>query len=544
MSAPFIPPSAPFNDEQRAWLNGFFAGLFGVENGVPAIRVGMQSSVDSSQRVPEQTKAIGASAEDHPAGDEEPWHDGALGIDERMQLASSKPLPQRLMAAMAQLDCGACGYVCRTYSAAIAEGREKNLTLCSPGGSDTTRMLRQLLKESEMPAVPNQASLSIPAADTSAGVAADIGYSREKPFVASIKAILRLNAPSSAKDTRHVIIDLGESGLRYRVGDALGIYPINPPELVDMIMNYLELDDSNSEIRERLMRHKCLNQCPDELLQLCSDHDAEDATLLGEYLAKGVPAGMDVLELLETLSARTGRSQTQALKLPGAAFANCLQDIRPRLYSIASSPASFPNEVHLTVGRVAYERSGRTHFGVCSTMLSDRMHPNDAVRVFVQPNHTKFTVPDHNAAPMIMIGPGTGIAPFIAFLQEREQRSADGKNWLFFGDQHQSADFLYESQLRAWQDNGLLTRLSLAFSRDQANKVYVQDQMRLHGKEFWKWLEQGAFVFVCGDAKHMAKDVDIALREIIAVHGKLPAPAVDEYIGRLRKEHRYVRDVY
>jgi sulfite reductase (NADPH) flavoprotein alpha-component len=244
--------------------------------------------------------------------------------------------------------------------------------------------------------------------------------------------------------------------------------------------------------------------------------------------------GCDVLDVLRLFP---------TVKPNPAAFVAVLSPLRPRLYSISSSQTAHPHAVHLSVGRVSWEHNGRTRKGVASTMFADRIAPGQKVAIFVQKSHG-FTVPSDDAAPMIMVGPGTGIAPFRAFLQEREARGATGANWLFFGDRSERSDFLYRDQLEAWRSSGHLTRLDLAFSRDSDAKVYVQDHMRQHGKELWEWLERGASFFVCGDAKRMAVDVDRALRDIVAEHGGMTLEAAGKYVEQLWKSGRYRRDVY
>jgi sulfite reductase (NADPH) flavoprotein alpha-component len=221
-----------------------------------------------------------------------------------------------------------------------------------------------------------------------------------------------------------------------------------------------------------------------------------------------------------------------------------LAPLNPRLYSIASSMRKVDQQVHLTVGKVTFEKDGRLRKGTTSTMLADRLQPGDRLRVFVQPNHGGFTVPVNDDAPMIMIGPGTGIAPFIAFLQERDARRATGRNWLFFGDQHRACDFLYEQELEQYKQAGLLTRLDTAFSRDGSEKVYVQDRMRQNASELWSWLSAGGHVYVCGDAQRMAADVEQALLEIICEQGGMDASAAKAYLKELSASKRYVRDVY
>jgi sulfite reductase (NADPH) flavoprotein alpha-component len=243
--------------------------------------------------------------------------------------------------------------------------------------------------------------------------------------------------------------------------------------------------------------------------------------------------GRHVIDLLNMLPA----------PMPVGEFIPLLKKLAPRLYSISSSPKAHPGEVHLTVGAVRYESHGRERKGVASTFLADRVGDAEFVKVFVQPSHG-FKPPANGDLPMIMVGPGTGIAPFRAFLEERQATGAKGKNWLFFGDQKRSTDFLYEEQLTAWQKSGFLTRLDLAFSRDQAEKIYVQTRMLEHAAELWKWLEEGGHFYVCGDASRMAKDVDDALHKVIETAGGKSADEAKAYVAKMKNEKRYQRDVY
>lgn len=513
MSVSLIPESAPFNTEQRAWLNGFLAGWTGMEAGDTAAARAL-ASVGGVALPPAE-----AVEEDFP------WHNDSLAIDERLELAEGKPLKRKLMAAMAQLDCGACGYLCKTYSEAIAAGDEKNLTLCSPGGKETAKTLKRLLKKE-------------PAGDGAANAApskVDSGYTRANPYAARVKSCENLNAESSAKYTTHTVIDLGDSGLTYHVGDSLGVYPTNCPELTDEILRELNLGDDKA-FRAKLINELNLRDATDELLELLSaaTPEADEELAIGRLIDSDELDDLDVLDVLRL---------APSARLNADEFAICLREIAPRLYSIASSLRAHPGEVHLTVGKATTRIGDRVHKGVASTMFADRVAEGDPVRVFVQPSHG-FTVPADPSAPMIMVGPGTGIAPFRAFLEERQSTAAAGKNWLFFGDQHEASDFLYADQLTHMKNAGVLTKLSLAFSRDQSEKVYVQDRMREHGAELWQWLSEGGYFYVCGDAKRMASDVDKALHEVVAEHGSMTTEAAKTYVNQMKETHRYSRDVY
>jgi len=538
MTVSLIPESAPFSSEQRAWLNGFLAGWIGLQANAQLDTLDV-SIASGAMEAPSRP-----SSETSAPEEEFPWHDSNLPLDQRLELAAGKPLNHRLMAAMAQLDCGACGYVCQTYSEAIAEGAEKNTTLCAPGGKETAQTLKRLLKEE---------GATNGHAPTNGGAKASVnghsdsrnGYSRTNPFTARLKSTINLNQPGSAKHTSHVVIDLAGSGLNYRVGDALGVFPINSPALVDAILASARLEPHENvsvprvgelSLREALLGHFCLNTASEELLALLARavEDQAQRKTLEEALADESYDNFDVLDaLLHAWSAQ----------LCAGELLECLMPLAPRLYSIASSLQAHPDEVHLTVGRVAYEKNGRERHGVASTMFSDRIQAGDAVKVFIHAA-SDFTVPSDPAAPMIMVGPGTGIAPFRAFLQHRQATAAPGKNWLFFGDQCAATDFLYRDELAAMQTSGLLARLDTAFSRDQPRKIYVHHRMREHGDELFRWLEEGAYLFVCGDAHRMAVDVDRTLHEVVATHGSRSPDEAAAYVRQLKQHKRYVRDVY
>lgn len=524
-----IPESAPFNEEQRAWLNGFFSGLMGFP-GFDA------AAAKSAVALMPQSTAVEDEPEDFP------WHDASLPIVDRMALAEERPLSRRLMAAMAQLDCGSCGYVCQTYSEAIAAGEETNLTLCSPGGKDTKQMIKRLLKDAS--AGESESALASTRRRSTAK-ADDAGYSRKHPFTAKVIESRPLNKAGSAKDTRHVVIDLRGSGLHYEVGDALGIYPTNCGELAAMIVERLATDPrvevdtpagNRKGLIDALREDCCLKDPSDELLELLMGRmDIPTRELLGVVLANGAPGGFDVLDALE---------MDRQVPITANELLTTLSPLNPRLYSIASSMRRVGDQVHLTVGKVAYEREGRLRKGVASTMLAERAQPGDALRVFVQANHGGFTVPADTSTPIIMVGPGTGIAPFRAFLQERAASDSSGDSWLFYGDQHAASDFLYEDELRSYLSTSVLTRLDTAFSRDGDRKVYVQDRMREQAAELWRWLQRGAHFYVCGDAARMAADVDSALREIISEAGGIGSAGANQYVQTMQQDKRYVRDVY
>jgi sulfite reductase (NADPH) flavoprotein alpha-component len=370
-------------------------------------------------------------------------------------------------------------------------------------------------------------------------------YSRKNPFPATLQVNRLLTAENSSKETRHYEISIAGSGLSYEAGDALCIVPTNCPELVADILKAIgcngdEIEPINGvatplsealrtqfEIKtpsKELVQEIATRSGNQELNGLLGDKDA-----LANYLW-----GRDILDLLQ---------QNPVCEFAAAEFIALLKPLQHRAYSISSSGKAHPDSVHLTIASVRYHAHDRQHKGVCSTFLADLVDEQTPVRCFFTPNKV-FRVPDDNSLPMIMVGPGTGIAPFRAFLQERQHRQATGKNWLFFGDRNAATDFIYRDELETSQEQGILTRLDLAFSRDQAEKIYVQDKMREHGAELFAWLEQGGYFFVCGDAYHMAKDVDKALHDVIATHGGLSEQQAIDYVNQLKKDKRYVRDVY
>jgi sulfite reductase (NADPH) flavoprotein alpha-component len=547
MTIPCIPETAPFSLPQRAWLNGYFAAILTGGNG---------SSNGHSHT--EMALSLPAMAVAPVAEEEFPWHDPALALPERLKLAEEKPHARKLMAAMAQLNCGACGYLCQTYSEAIAAGTEKDLTKCTPGGGDTAKALKQLIQlelanPSSVAATAatkpaSNGSLSSNGRNASVTTAKEVAsYSRNHPFSARLVSSSQLTHPESPKDTRHVVIDLLDSGLQYEPGDSLGILPQNDHDLVSAVIDLLGktggetltlANGKRTSLRHALTCEYTLTRSRPDLFNLLAQYvtAADEKSALTQIIAaeENPLASADLAEVLERFpSARP----------PLDDLLGVLARLQPRLYSISSSQKAHPSEVHLTVGVVRFETLGRWRQGVASNFLGVRSLPGDEVRVYLQPS-PKFRLPDDPKAPIIMIGPGTGIAPFRAFLEERAATGAKGKSWLFFGNQHFEYDFLYKDELSHFLDCGALSKLDLAFSRDSAEKVYVQNRMLEHGAELWSWLQEGAQIYVCGDAKRMAGDVNRALQSIASVHGGLSAEAAQQFTVALAKEGRYHKDVY
>jgi len=526
---PILPDNAPFTSEQRAWLNGFLAAMLSPGGGAPI-------SLSPAQAAAFLGSDTGAPEAD--ADDGAPWHDPSMPMDERMKLAEGKPLRRRMMAAMAQQDCGQCGTNCEDYSAAIAAGKEERLNLCQPGGKETLRMLKKLAAELDSAAAASAAE----AKPAPAAVAAP-GHSREHPVPAIFRGRRRLNRGISAKETWHVEFELPE-GVTYKAGDSFGVVPENDPGLVGAIMLRLGLAadarDGERLIRDVLIHDKALGMAPDALFTLLAEtaRDPDEKTRLAR-----MAEGADVDGDLETMDVLAALEKFPSVMPEADAFLSALDPLQPRLYSISSSPKADAVRLTLTVDAVRYDIGSRTRLGCASTFLGGRLEEGASVPVYIQAAHG-FGLPEDGSVPIVMVGPGTGIAPFRAFLQERLATSASGGAWLFFGHQHRDSDFFYEDELSGLQSAGALSRLSLAWSRDGDAKTYVQDKMREEGAELFAWLEKGAHFYVCGDAKRMAADVERALIAVVEEHGGRDAAAAKAYVAALKAGGRYQADVY
>jgi sulfite reductase (NADPH) flavoprotein alpha-component len=528
-----VPDTAPFSGEQRVWLNGFFAGLVSLDSfGVTPLSGEQATALISGT-------PSAKSADDDDGG--APWHDQTLPMGERMKLADGKPLRWRMMAAMAQQDCGQCGYDCKNYSGAIFNGKETRLNLCVPGGKETARMLKGLHEELER--VPPVAPAATPAVESVPAVPVVPGCSRDHPVVATVLSRTRLNKPGSEKETWHLEFDLSACGLDYDVGDAFGLFPANEAGLVDSVINALgapaDFPIGGRMLREVLTDGVSLSPAPDMLFQLFSYITGGERRKKALALSTGEDPDGDA----ETLDVLAAIEKFPGIRPDPEAFIEALDPLQPRLYSISSSPKVNRGRVALTVDAVRYDIGKRTRLGVASTYLAERCALGSPLRVYVQKAHA-FGLPADPQVPIIMIGPGTGVAPFRAFLQERGAIGAPGRNWLFFGHQRSNYDFFYEDEFKGMKTSGLLTRLSLAWSRDGNEKIYVQDRMREVGRDLWAWLADGAHIYVCGDAKRMAKDVEIALVDIVAQHGARSAEEAAAFVAGLKKKGRYQQDVY
>lgn len=569
-SLPVIPKDAPFSEPERLWLNGFLAGLFSRgevhSGGQPAspqhtaslpvlILYGTQTggAEGLAKRFAKEANKSGASAravsmENHSTldwskesrvllvastyGEGEP-PDSALGF---WNWLSAENAPRMDGVEYSVLALGDTNYAEFCKFGRLLDERFERLGAkrvaeraeCDADPAETATNwwdgMRDWVFSKSMP-LPNPSdSTTEISGETAQPVAAS--YGKHNPFPGTLLRNVCLSRNGSAKEVRHFEISIDGSGLSYLPGDALGVVPKNCPELVEQILEAVQCDGEEAvhvkeagevSLRMALQRHLDLGRPSKGILALTDTLPSE---------------GADVLDVLQGRVFRGG---------PQELVAAC-RKLQPRLYSISSSPKAHPGEVHLTVGVVHYELAGRRRKGVCSTFLAERAAPG-SVPVFFHETKS-FRLPNDSALPIIMVGPGTGIAPFRAFLEERRATGASGRNWLFFGDQKRACDFLYEEELGAYVKDGHLGRLDLAFSRDAADKVYVQHLMKENGHTLWDWLEDGAHFYVCGDASRMAKDVEKALLEIFQRYGNKTEDGALEHLATLRKAGRYQRDVY
>ena len=370
-------------------------------------------------------------------------------------------------------------------------------------------------------------------------------WSKKNPYFAEISANLLLSGNKSNKEIRHYEIELAESGIRYEVGDTLNVFPTNSRTLVGEILKKLKLNNNfkpsgfQNTIHYLLMnKYEILSPSKDLVNYILGNSKiSKMQRLLESGNSKEFDSflwGKDVLDLLNL---------DNNVSIPPDEFLSLLKPLQPRAYSISSSQKMYKDQVHLTVSTVKWEYSQRVHEGVCSNFLSNSEETIDNAGIFVSQNQS-FRLPEDNSIPIVMIGPGTGVAPFRAFLQDRRLRGGSGKNWLFFGDQTRNNDFIYEKEISDFKKDGILTKLDLAFSRDQKEKIYVQHRMLESSKELFDWIENGAYVYVCGDANYMARDVDKALYNLIQKSSKLNDDKTNEYMNNLKREKRYLRDIY
>ena len=579
MKTPNIPQNAPYSDQQKAWLGGFFAGMHShmlqsansiTQSDARTINIIYGTQTGNSESV---ANDAAASAKKHGLladvkSMDELELDALVTMEYLLIITSTYgegEMPDNAQLLWDAISVDSAPKMEQTKYSVLALG-DTSYDLYCKAGIDWDNRLSELganrlyervdcdvdfdeLAESwissVIPMMAEGATVTLTGNETSEN--SKPKYNRKNPFVTKMHTNRLLTTEKSSKETRHFEFSLEGSGLTYEAGDALNVIPQNCPELVASIIKAINCNGDeelpvNSEVMalsEALRTHFEIKLPNKGLLQEIANRSgdqefnellqSEDKNKLSDYLW-----GRDTLDLL---------LQFPTIEISAAEFIALLKPLQHRAYSISSSGKMYPESVHLTVASVRYKSHNRDHKGVCSTYMADLVDDNSDVKIFFSPN-TSFRIPKDDSLPIIMVGPGTGIAPFRAFLQEREFRKASGKNWLLFGDRNKATDYIYQDEIEAMQTSGLLTRLDLAFSRDQEEKIYVQDKMRENGAEMFSWLEKGGSFYVCGDANYMAKDVDKALHELIEKHGNKTAEQAIEYINKMKKEKRYVRDVY
>lgn len=573
-----------FSPHQLAWLSGYFWGMVNQQPGTVAvtpapaaaasITVISASQTGNARRVAEQLRddltAAGLGVTLVNAGDykfKQIAQEKLLLVvtstqgegeppEEAVALHKylfSKKAPQMAGTAFAVFGLGDTSYenFCQTgkdFDARLAElGGER---LFDRADADVDFKSAAEAWRKQIVDVLKQRVPQATAAQTQVSVAGSVAqivnspYSKESPLTASLAVKQKITGRNSDKDVRHIEIDLGESGLSYQPGDALGVWYHNDPDLVEEIIGLIwRTGDETVTLNDQTMT---LREALTERLEL-----TQNTTVIVEKYA-ALSRDEHLIELLADKHQLQQYAQTTPLPdmirqspadLDAEQLVALLRPLTPRLYSIASSQEEVGSEVHITVGVVRYEVDGRARTGGASGYLADRLEEDGELRVFIEHNDN-FRLPANPQTPVIMIGPGTGIAPFRAFIQQRAAEGAEGLNWLFFGNPHFTEDFLYQVEWQRFVKDGVLSRIDLAWSRDQKHKVYVQDKLREQGAEVWRWIEQGAHIYVCGDANRMAKDVEQALLELLAEHGGMDAEQADEFLSELRVERRYQRDVY
>jgi len=410
-----------------------------------------------------------------------------------------------------------------------------------PAAAEWRERIVEVLKARAPKETPAQAAAS------ATGVVNDVHsspYTKEAPLTASLAVNQKITGRDSEKDVRHLEIDLADSGLRYQPGDALGVWYQNDPALVKELAElvWLKGDEPVTVNGQTLPLSEAL-EWHTELTVNTANIVENYATLTRSESLLPLVGDKAKLQHYAATTPIVDMVRFSPAQLDADALIGLLRPLTPRLYSIASSQAEVETEVHITVGAVRFDIEGRARTGGASGFLADRVEEDGEIRVFIEHNDN-FRLPANPETPVIMIGPGTGIAPFRAFMQQRVADGAEGKNWLFFGNPHFTDDFLYQVEWQRYVKEGVLTKIDLAWSRDQKEKVYVQDKLREQGAELWRWINDGAHIYVCGDANRMAKDVEQALLEVIAEFGAMDTETADEYLSELRVERRYQRDVY
>jgi sulfite reductase (NADPH) flavoprotein alpha-component len=588
---PFIPENAPFNSEQRLWLNGYMAGLFAGKGYVHVSEAGTPGNDSTTASVPllilfgsqtgtaeELAKQIAKESKSHGCTSR------VLEAAEHAKIDWSKEtnllvvtstygdgdMPDNAQVFWDWLQTEAAKSLAHLNFSVLALGDTNYEQFCAAGKKIDARLEQigakrihpladcDLDYEAKVRSWRDGALAALaPTANPASGrplaeekseddsAPARETYSKTNPFPARLLTNRKLNAGGSEKETRHFEISREGSDLNYEAGDALGVLPVNCPALVEDMLTALgcqgdeivTIPGGEQPFRQVLVNMYDLTRPSPELLQRAGEKNAVMRELLAPERKDELRKWLWGREVIDLLLATPG------LKFSPGEILPLLKKLTPRLYSISSSPKAHASQVHLTINVVRYQSHGRARKGVASTFLADRVNDGIPVPVFVQTSHG-FRLPANGDTPVIMVGPGTGVAPFRAFLHERRAVGAKGKNWLFFGEQRAATDFYYRDELEKMFTDGHLTKLSTAFSRDQVEKVYVQHRMLENANEVWSWLEAGAHFYVCGDASRMARDVDLALHKIIEMAGHKSADDAKSYVGKMKTEKRYQRDVY
>jgi len=579
MKTPNIPQNAPYSDTQRAWIGGFFAGMHSHmlqssnsvnQSDARVINILYGTQTGNSESVANDAAAVAKTHGLLPVvkSMDEIEIDALVKMEYLLIITSTYgegEMPDNAQLLWDAISADSAEKMQDTQFSVLSLGDTSYDLFCKAGIEWDNRLAELGAKrlydridcdvdfeeaaESWISSViPMMADGAAVAVISDSNEASDKPkFNRKNPFSSKITLNRLLTSEKSSKETRHYEFSLAGSGLTYEAGDALNVIPQNCPELVADIVKAISCTGEEDEpvngvlmsLSDALRTHFEIKLPSKELLQEIANRSGDqalngllesgDKNDLGKYLW-----GRDTLDIL---------LQFPGIEFSAAEFLALLKPLQHRAYSISSSGKMHTDSVHLTVASVRYNAHQRDHKGVCSTYIADLVDSDTEVKIFFSPNKS-FRVPEDDSLPMIMVGPGTGIAPFRAFLQEREFRKASGQNWLLFGDRNAATDYIYQDEIEAMQEKGVLNRLDLAFSRDQEQKIYVQDRMIENGAEMFSWLEQGGSFFVCGDATYMAKDVDKALHTIIETHGNKSAEQAVDYVNQLKKEKRYVRDVY
>ena len=577
MDIPYIPKDAPYSGAQKMWLGGFLAGLHSklainnesvvdnkeVKQSLPIdILYGTQTG--NSEEIANEAAALaqGRGFKPRVAELDSIEVDQLASMDRAIFVISTYgegEMPDNAQLFWDAISASTAPRLETLEYGVIALGDTSYEHFCEAGKLVDTR-LEQLGAKRFAPRLdcdvdyeePSQSWLNenMPSAGSNFLSANPIPaektkWNKKNPYFATLSENSKLSGPKSAKEIRHIVFDFEENELSYETGDALGVFPKNSPDLVRIWLDRFNLNydqkfaGMQSNIGDLLSLHYEISNPSNDLLfgleplieneSLSEALGDEDRHKLDNFLW-----GKDIMDLLNI---------RMDIEFDITQIVGWLRPLQHRAYSISSSPLAHPNQIHLTVAAVRWSYNDRKHNGVCSTYLADMVEIGEVSPVFTLPNKS-FRIPKDNQAPMIMVGPGTGIAPFRAFLEERREIGATGYNWLFFGDQHRECDFIYEDEITNMTSSGLLNRIDLAFSRDQKEKQYVQHKMLDYGKDLFEQLDNGGYFYVCGDASRMAKDVDCALHQVIQKHGDMNSEKATEYVGDLKRQKRYLRDVY